>query len=246
MGNRSFECSDRFSYQLRKQWRTSFQQSVLILGIAFQSLLATEAVNIGSIIPWLRVQNFLDEIEGNGQDTGFSYCGFEFQAVGISFFETGDEYKFSLNTFISIPIASDRTVAYHGGERINFDYMMTLKFVEEYYKMQFIRNGTQWKHYILQKRFHCWFDQVVILSQVYVLVLIGYKYLSDTELSCFNRTRTENLAHLTKFDGLVILKKNNCGRQSHKLWFDMPFRLVDHWTVSPEKSLKNRRRTETF
>eukprot|EP00871_Galdieria_phlegrea_P002145 jgi/Galph1/2931/GphlegSOOS_G1600.1 len=144
----------------------AFNNRFECVGIAFQSLLTTEAENIGYIIPWLVVQHFLDDVERNGHYTGFCYCGFEFQRMENQYLRDSFRLKDDdggvlvkkvaptslcssvlrkgdvVTHFDDILIASDGTVAYRGGERINFHYLVTLKFVGEYCKLRFIRDGT--------------------------------------------------------------------------------------------------------
>ncbi|EME27544.1 serine-type endopeptidase isoform 1 [Galdieria sulphuraria] len=143
----------------------AFNSRFECVGIAFQSLLTTEAENIGYIIPWLVVQHFLDDFDRNGYYTGFCYCGFEFQRMENEYlrksFHLSDEsggvlikriaptspcskvlQKGDVIThFDGVPIANDGTVSYRGGERINFHYLITLKFVGESCTVRIVRNG---------------------------------------------------------------------------------------------------------
>ncbi|GJD09743.1 Protease Do-like 9 [Galdieria sulphuraria] len=116
----------------------AFNSRFECVGIAFQSLLTTEAENIGYIIPWLVVQHFLDDFDRNGYYTGFCYCGFEFQRMENEYlrksFHLSDEsggvlikriaptspcskvlQKGDVIThFDGVPIANDGTVSYRG------------------------------------------------------------------------------------------------------------------------------------
>jgi hypothetical protein len=119
------------------------------------------------IIPWLVVQHFLDDFDKNGFHTGFCYCGFEFQRMENEYLRKSFQLREEdggvlvkriapispcskvlqkgdvVTHFDGVPIANDGTVAYRGGERINFHYLVTLKFVGEPCTVRIIRDGKE-------------------------------------------------------------------------------------------------------
>eukprot|EP00124_Ichthyophonus_hoferi_P003193 Ihof_evm7s263 gene=Ihof_evmTU7s263 len=123
------------------------------VGVAFQSLDASDAENIGYIIPWSVVTHFLEDYRRHGRYTGFCASGFEWQrmenpglrkGMGLADDRTGILVKWVDPTsgaqgklqkgdivthYEGVPIANDGTVPYRDGERISFHLLKSLKFV---------------------------------------------------------------------------------------------------------------------
>eukprot|EP00123_Amoebidium_parasiticum_P015986 comp23232_c0_seq1/m.37901 comp23232_c0_seq1/g.37901 ORF comp23232_c0_seq1/g.37901 comp23232_c0_seq1/m.37901 type:complete len:582 (-) comp23232_c0_seq1:161-1906(-) len=134
------------------------------VGVAFQSMNASEAENIGYIIPWSVVEHFLQDYERHKRYTGFCATGFEWQRMENPSLRLGmglkdgtgilvkwvdptcqaaDHLKKGdiVTHFEGVAIANDGTVPYRDGERISFHYLKSLKFVGDKCTLRILRDG---------------------------------------------------------------------------------------------------------
>ena len=136
------------------------------VGVAFQSLKADDAENIGYVIPTPVIMHFIRDYEKNGKYTGFPTLPATWQKLenpnmrkflkmtpaqkgvmvrrvdpvspGSNKLKNGDV----LLSFDGVEIANDGTVPFRTGERISFHYLVTEKFVGEKARVTFLRDGT--------------------------------------------------------------------------------------------------------
>lgn len=135
------------------------------VGIAFQSLDPDEAENVSYTIPAEIIRHFLDDFEQHGYYTGFPGCGFTWQSMehkllrekfGLNQSQSGILIKDVLPTahiatvlqkgdvitqYDGVKIGNDGTIPYRSGERINFKYLVTSKFVGDQCHLDIIRDG---------------------------------------------------------------------------------------------------------
>lgn len=142
----------------------AFDDKGQCVGIAFQKLTA-DCDNIGYLIPTSVITHFIRDYEVNGDHTEFPTFGITWQTLenpdlrnalcmaahleGICILEiepTSPEVKFLqpsdiILSFDGVNIANDGTVPFLNGERINFLYLVTAKYMGEQANFQILRNS---------------------------------------------------------------------------------------------------------
>lgn len=138
------------------------------VGIAFQSVAADAAENIGFLIPVPVVERFLADHRQHGRYTGFASVGFDVQLCenpslrAFSGLGKGDSGVRIMKvhplcaeardgrlragdimcSFDSVPIANDGTIAFkHGEQRISWRYLLSQKFVGDVAELRLVRDG---------------------------------------------------------------------------------------------------------
>lgn len=143
----------------------TFNDSGECVGIAFQGLNASDAENIGYIIPTPVISHFLEDYNRNGRYTGFPTVGIYWQALenpamraslrmsanqkgvfirkveptapSYGALKTGDV----LLKFDGVPVANDGTVAFRKGERVSYKFLVSQKFSGETARVEILRDG---------------------------------------------------------------------------------------------------------
>eukprot|EP00929_Paragymnodinium_shiwhaense_P042760 TRINITY_DN22074_c0_g1_i1.p1 TRINITY_DN22074_c0_g1~~TRINITY_DN22074_c0_g1_i1.p1 ORF type:complete len:526 (+),score=127.34 TRINITY_DN22074_c0_g1_i1:69-1646(+) len=134
------------------------------LGVAFQSLGADEAENIGYVIPTVVVMHFLNDLLKNGKYTGFPTLGIEHQTMENAHlrdaFGMADKQKGILVTrvcpassaakvlkpgdvllaFDGEEISNDATVKFRKHERVLFSWLVASKFYGDKAKLSILRD----------------------------------------------------------------------------------------------------------
>ncbi|KAI5077937.1 hypothetical protein GOP47_0007761 [Adiantum capillus-veneris] len=142
----------------------AFDDKGQCVGIAFQKL-TTDCDNIGYLIPTSVIAHFIRDYELNGDCTEFPALGITWQTLenpdlrnalcmaahleGICVLEiepTSPAAKFLqpsdiILSFDGVNIANDGTVPFLNGERINFGYLVTAKYMGEQAKFQIFRDS---------------------------------------------------------------------------------------------------------
>jgi S1-C subfamily serine protease len=137
------------------------------IGIAFQSLSAREAENVGYVIPTPVVNHFLTDVQRNGRYTGFCSAGIDWQALensalrrflGMDASETGVllrrihplsgatavlQKNDVLLEFEGNRIGNDGTVQFRKNERINFNFLVKEKYVGDECDLRILRGKTR-------------------------------------------------------------------------------------------------------
>ncbi|KAF6003122.1 hypothetical protein CCYA_CCYA09G2718 [Cyanidiococcus yangmingshanensis] len=137
------------------------------IGIAFQSLSAREAENVGYVIPTPVVNHFLADVQRNGRYTGFCSAGIDWQALensalrrflGMELSETGVflrrihplsgattvlQKNDVLLEFDGNRIGNDGTVQFRKNERINFNFLVKEKYVGDECELRILRGKTR-------------------------------------------------------------------------------------------------------
>ena len=144
-----------------------FDRDGCCTGIAFQSMDADVAENIGWIIPTPVVSHFLTDYARRGAHSGFPVLGIRYQmmespvlreAVGLDgrpggimvrdvetlapshgVLQKGDV----IMSFDGTEVAGDGTVPFRTGERISFGYLISQKFVGESSQLAVMRGGKE-------------------------------------------------------------------------------------------------------
>lgn len=135
------------------------------VGIAFQSMNADEAENIGYVIPSVVVTHFLNDLRKHGKYTGFPTLGVETQTMENSHlresFGMTDEQKGVLINriaptssaadvlkandvllaFDGEPIGNDGTIKFRRHERVMYTWLVAQKFFGESAKLTVLREG---------------------------------------------------------------------------------------------------------
>ena len=137
------------------------------VGVAFQSLKAEDAENIGYVIPAAVVEHFLTDVDRNGKYTGFPALGIEWQRLESPFLReslgmkpkqkgvlvrrvepTGAcaEYLQAgdvIMSFDGVHVANDGTVPFRKKEheRISFSYLISCKYNGETARLEVLRSG---------------------------------------------------------------------------------------------------------
>lgn len=143
----------------------AFNDAGECVGVAFQSMGADEAENIGYVIPTLVVMHFLNDLLKNGKYTGFPTLGVEIQtmenahlreAFGMDAKQKGVlvsriaptasaasilKVKDVLLAFDSEPIGNDGTVRFRRHERVAFNWLVSQKYYGEPAKFTVLRDG---------------------------------------------------------------------------------------------------------
>lgn len=137
------------------------------VGVAFQSMGADEAENIGYVIPTVVVTHFLNDLLKHGKYTGFPTLGVEIQtmenttlresysmgpkqkgvlvsrvlptASAAKVLEAGDV----LLAFDGEQIGNDGTVRFRKHERVMYSWLVAQKFYGEHAKLTVLRGGKQ-------------------------------------------------------------------------------------------------------
>lgn len=147
-------------------------------GIAFQSLDADVAENIGWIIPTPVVSHFLTDFARCGAHSGFPVLGIRYQmmespvlreAMGLGKRSGGimvrDIEKMSpshgvlqkgdvILSFDGVEVAGDGTVPFRTGERISFGYLISQKFVGDSSHLVVMRDGEEITQEVQLKKTH--------------------------------------------------------------------------------------------
>lgn len=139
-----------------------------VVGIAFQSVDASENESVGYFVPWLIVRHFLRDLEKNGKYSGFPDAGFRYQnmeslamrsAVGLppnldgsgvlvkSVDMTSDAAHVLKRGDIvvgldELDVSNSGTVPFseQPGERIDMSFLVTSRFVGEHIRVRFWRD----------------------------------------------------------------------------------------------------------
>jgi len=143
----------------------AFNEAGECLGMAFQSLSAEKAENIGYVIPTVVIMHFLNDLLKHGKYTGFPTLGVEMQPMenGHLRESLGMEAKQKgilitrvaptsavakllrandvLLSFEGEPIANDGTVRFRKHERVAFSWLVAQKFYGEPARLQVLRDG---------------------------------------------------------------------------------------------------------
>ena len=143
----------------------AFNREGKCVGVAFQSLKDSDTENIGYIIPTPVIDHFISDYKRTGKYNGFPALQCEFQrlenpslrkslgmkpthmgvllrrisplAPAAKVLKRGDV----LMKFDGIEVASDGTVAFRTGERINFSYLVSRKYVGDKAAITVFRDG---------------------------------------------------------------------------------------------------------
>lgn len=143
----------------------AFNDAGECVGVAFQSMGADEAENIGYVIPTLVIMHFLNDLLKNGKYTGFPTLGVEIQtmenshlreAFGMDAKQKGVlvsrvaptasaasvlKVKDVLLAFDGEPIGNDGTVRFRRHERVAFNWLVSQKYYGEPAKFTVLRDG---------------------------------------------------------------------------------------------------------
>lgn len=143
----------------------AFNREGKCVGVAFQSLKDSDTENIGYIIPTPVIDHFISDYKRTGKYNGFPALQCEFQrlenpslrkslgmkpthmgvllrrisplAPAAKVLKRGDV----LMKFDGVEVASDGTVAFRTGERINFSYLVSRKYVGDRAAITVFRDG---------------------------------------------------------------------------------------------------------
>jgi len=143
----------------------AFNREGKCVGVAFQSLKNEDTENIGYIIPTPVIDHFITDFNRSGRYNGFPALQCEFQRLenpslrkslgmkptqkgvllrrisplspSAKILKQGDV----LMKFDGVEIASDGTVAFRTGERINFSYLVSRKYVGDKAEVTVFRDG---------------------------------------------------------------------------------------------------------
>jgi S1-C subfamily serine protease len=143
----------------------AFNREGKCVGVAFQSLKDSDTENIGYIIPTPVIDHFISDYKRTGKYNGFPALQCEFQrlenpslrkslgmkpthmgvllrrisplAPAAKVLKRGDV----LMKFDGVEVASDGTVAFRTGERINFSYLVSRKYVGDKAAITVFRDG---------------------------------------------------------------------------------------------------------
>ncbi|CAM6127525.1 unnamed protein product [Calypogeia fissa] len=135
------------------------------VGIAFQSIDASDAENIGYVIPTPVIMHFLYDYERNGKNTGFPSSGLVWQrlensalraalkmtttqkgvlirrveptAPAAQVLKVGDV----LMKFDGVSVANEGTVPFQAGERIAFTFLASQKYSGDIVEVEILRDG---------------------------------------------------------------------------------------------------------
>lgn len=142
----------------------AFNEAGECLGMAFQSMSADKAENIGYVIPTVVIMHFLNDLLKHGKYTGFPTLGVEIQplenghlreSLGMAPKQKGilitrvaptsavaKELRANdvLLSFEGEPIANDGTVRFRKHERVAFTWLVAQKFYGEPARMQVLRD----------------------------------------------------------------------------------------------------------
>ena len=143
----------------------AFNREGLCVGVAFQSLKDGDTENIGYVIPTPVIDHFITDYGRTGKYSGFPALQCEFQrlenpslrkSLGMKATHKGvvlrrisplaPASKFLkrmdvLMQFDGVDVASDGTVPFRTGERINFSYLVSRKYVGDKSEVTVLRNG---------------------------------------------------------------------------------------------------------
>ena len=143
----------------------AFNREGQCVGVAFQSLKDGDTENIGYVIPTPVIDHFITDYGRSGKYNGFPALQCEFQrlenpslrkSLGMKPTHKGvvlrrisplaPASKFLkrmdvLMQFDGVDVASDGTVPFRTGERINFSYLVSRKYVGDKSKVTVLRNG---------------------------------------------------------------------------------------------------------
>jgi S1-C subfamily serine protease len=143
----------------------AFNREGQCVGVAFQSLKDGDTENIGYVIPTPVIDHFITDYGRSGKYNGFPALQCEFQrlenpslrkSLGMKPTHKGvvlrrisplaPASKFLkrmdvLMQFDGVDVASDGTVPFRTGERINFSYLVSRKYVGDTSKVTVLRNG---------------------------------------------------------------------------------------------------------
>ncbi|KAL3693549.1 hypothetical protein R1sor_007200 [Riccia sorocarpa] len=143
----------------------AFDEDGECVGIAFQSIDASDAENIGYVIPTPVIKHFLVDYERNGENTGFPSCGLLWQRLensalraalrmaqnqrgvlirrveptspAFQVLKAGDV----LMKFDGVPVANEGTVPFQAGERIAFTFLASQKYSGDMVEVEVLRDG---------------------------------------------------------------------------------------------------------
>ena len=143
----------------------AFNREGKCVGVAFQSLKNEDTENIGYIIPTPVIDHFITDFNRSGSYNGFPALQCEFQrlenpslrkSLGMKPTQNGVLLRRIsplspsakvlkqgdvLMKFDGVEIASDGTVAFRTGERINFSYLVSRKYVGDKAEVTVFRDG---------------------------------------------------------------------------------------------------------
>ena len=143
----------------------AFNREGKCVGVAFQSLKDSDTENIGYIIPTPVIDHFLSDFDRTGKYNGFPALQCEFQrlenpslrkSLGMTSTQKGVLLRRIsplsptakvlkcgdvLMKFDGVDVASDGTVAFRTGERINFSYLVSRKYVGDAASVTVFRGG---------------------------------------------------------------------------------------------------------
>ncbi|KAG6549580.1 hypothetical protein Mapa_008962 [Marchantia paleacea] len=143
----------------------AFDEDGECVGIAFQSIDASDAENIGYVIPTPVIKHFLFDYERNGKNTGFPSCGLVWQRLENSALRAALQMTNSqrgvlirrveptspaskalkagdvLMKFDGVPVANEGTVPFQAGERIAFTFLASQKYSGDLVEVEVLRGG---------------------------------------------------------------------------------------------------------
>mmetsp|Transcript_116100 Transcript_116100/g.248348 ORF Transcript_116100/g.248348 Transcript_116100/m.248348 type:complete len:511 (-) Transcript_116100:97-1629(-) len=143
----------------------AFNRKGECVGVAFQSMNADEAENIGYVIPTVVVMHFLSDLLKHGKYTGFPTLGVEIQTMenahlrehfGLAEKEKGVlvsrvaptaaaakvlQTNDVLLSFDGEPIGNDGTVRFRKHERVMYTWLVAQKFFGEQASLEVLRGG---------------------------------------------------------------------------------------------------------